>query len=206
VGVEAYGAYALGAWLTPGTAPAARRFARRSALCALGLGMAGQVIYHLLAAAHAQRAPWLVVVLVSCLPVLTLGFGGALTHLLRAEPTGAATDCPAEMAPRPASSSGLPGGAPARSRPVGRARAARKPRRVIVPDVEALMPLGWQVAAELAASGRPLTRDTLAAGLRAGGRPAGNARVGALLARLKSEAPADLADSPVPALAHGGNR
>ena len=83
VGVEAYGAYALGAWLTPGTGPAARRYARRSALGALALGMAGQVIYHLLAAAHAHRAPWPVVVLVSCLPVLTLGFGGALTHLLR---------------------------------------------------------------------------------------------------------------------------
>jgi hypothetical protein len=84
VGVEAYGAYALGTWLTPGTAPAARRFARRSALGALTLGMAGQVIYHLLAATHAAHAPWPVVVLVSCLPVLTLGFGAALTHLLRA--------------------------------------------------------------------------------------------------------------------------
>jgi hypothetical protein len=83
IGVEAYGAYALGAWLTPGAPLSARRFARRSALGALGLGMAGQVIYHLLAAAHAARAPWPVVVLVSCLPVLTLGFGAALTHLLR---------------------------------------------------------------------------------------------------------------------------
>ena len=83
VGVEAYGAYALGAWLTPGTAPAARTFARRSALGALALGMAGQVIYHLLAAWHAHAAPWPVVMLVSCLPVLTLGFGAALTHLLR---------------------------------------------------------------------------------------------------------------------------
>ena len=67
----------------PRQRPAARRFARRSALGALALGMAGQVIYHLLAAAHATRAPWPVVVLVSCLPVLTLGFGAALTHLLR---------------------------------------------------------------------------------------------------------------------------
>jgi hypothetical protein len=86
VGVESYGAYALGAWLTPGGPPSVRRFARRSALGALGLGMAGQVIYHLLAAAHAARAPWPVVVLVSCLPVLTLGFGAALTHLLRTGP------------------------------------------------------------------------------------------------------------------------
>jgi hypothetical protein len=85
VGVEAYGAYALGAWLTPGTPERARSFARRSAVGALALGMLGQVVYHLLAAAGAQRAPWPVVVLVSCLPVVTLGFGAALTHLLRAD-------------------------------------------------------------------------------------------------------------------------
>jgi hypothetical protein len=83
VGVEAYGAYALGAWLTPGVPDRARTFARRSAVGALALGMLGQVVYHLLSAAHATRAPWPVVVLVSCLPVATLGFGAALTHLLR---------------------------------------------------------------------------------------------------------------------------
>jgi len=85
VGVEAYGAFALGAWLTPATPERARTFARRSAIGALALGMLGQVVYHLLSAAHAVRAPWPVVVLVSCLPVVTLGFGAALTHLLRAD-------------------------------------------------------------------------------------------------------------------------
>ncbi len=85
VGVEAYGAYALGAWLTPGTPDSARRFARWSALGALTLGMAGQVVYHLLAAVHAARAPWPVVVFVSCLPVVALGCGAALAHLLRAD-------------------------------------------------------------------------------------------------------------------------
>jgi hypothetical protein len=83
VGVEAYGAYALGAWLAPGAPPRARAFARRSAIGALALGMAGQVIYHLLAAAHAVAAPWPVVTLVACLPVATLGMAAALTHLLR---------------------------------------------------------------------------------------------------------------------------
>jgi hypothetical protein len=53
--------------------------------------MLGQVVYHLLSAAHAARAPWPVVVLVSCLPVVTLGFGAALTHLLR---DGMAEDVP----------------------------------------------------------------------------------------------------------------
>jgi hypothetical protein len=83
IGVEAYGAYALGAWLAPAGSATVRAFARRSALGALALGMAGQVIFHLLSAAHATRAPWPVVVLVSCMPVVTLGFGAALTHLLR---------------------------------------------------------------------------------------------------------------------------
>ena len=86
VGVEAYGAYALGAWLSPGVPDRARTFARRSAIGALALGMLGQVAYHLLNAAHATRAPWPVVVLVSCLPVVTLGFGAALTHLLKNAP------------------------------------------------------------------------------------------------------------------------
>lgn len=41
VGVEAYGAFALGGWLAPGGVPAAARtFARRSAIGALALGMA----------------------------------------------------------------------------------------------------------------------------------------------------------------------
>ena len=86
VGVEAYGAYALGAWLTPGTSDRTRKFARWSAIGSLGLGMAGQVICHLLAAAHATRAPWPVVTLVSCLPVVALAFGAALAHLLHDEP------------------------------------------------------------------------------------------------------------------------
>ena len=91
VGVEAYGAYALRAWLTPGAPARAQQFARRSAFGALALGMCGQVIYHLLSAAHAARAPWPVVMLVSCIPVITLGFGAALTHLLKAGVTDDAT-------------------------------------------------------------------------------------------------------------------
>lgn len=83
IGVEAYGAYALGAWLTPGTAERARKFARRSAISALALGMLGQVAYHLLAAVHATSAPWPVTMFVSCLPVIALALGTALAHLLR---------------------------------------------------------------------------------------------------------------------------
>lgn len=82
VGVEAYGAYALRHWLDPATPEPARKFARRSSVGALLLGMSGQVIYHLLAAAHWSRAPWPIVTLVACIPVVSLGFGAALAHLL----------------------------------------------------------------------------------------------------------------------------
>jgi len=86
-------------------------------------------------------------------------------------------------------------------KPARRPRPAAR-RRAAGPDVDALMPLGWQVAADLEGRGEPLTRDTLAAALRAAGHPAGNERVGALLARLKTEAPADPAETP--ALTEGG--
>lgn len=106
VGVEAYGAYALGAWLSQPAGGPARTFARRSAIGSLVLGMLGQVAYHLLAAAHATRAPTLVVVLVSCLPVVTLGFGAALTHLLSAgAPAAPEPDPGASGAPDVASGS-----------------------------------------------------------------------------------------------------
>ncbi|HEX9541279.1 MAG TPA: hypothetical protein VGA04_24195 [Streptosporangiaceae bacterium] len=87
VGVEAYAAYALRAWLSASTAVSARtrKFARWSAIGSLLLGMAGQVAYHLLAQARETHAPWGITTAVSCLPVLVLGMGAALAHLLRAD-------------------------------------------------------------------------------------------------------------------------
>jgi hypothetical protein len=87
VGVEAYAAYALRAWLSGEHAISGRtrRFARWSAICSFALGMAGQVAYHLLAQAGAARAPWPVTMIVSCLPVLVLAMGTALAHMLRAD-------------------------------------------------------------------------------------------------------------------------
>lgn len=105
VGVEAYGAYALGVWLRPKSIPdRARSFAKRSAIGSLALGMSGQVIFHLLAAGHAQRAPWIVTVLVACMPVAVLGFGAGLTHLLRAdepEPEPQAEEVPETVPEQP---------------------------------------------------------------------------------------------------------
>jgi len=59
VGVEAYAAYALRAWLAPAGAVSARtrRFARRSAIFSFTLGGAGQVAYHLLEQARITQAP-----------------------------------------------------------------------------------------------------------------------------------------------------
>jgi hypothetical protein len=95
VGVEAYAAYALRAWLAGEHAVSGRtrRFARWSAICSFALGMAGQVAFHLLAQAGAARAPWPVTMIVSCLPVLVLAMGTALAHMLRAD-AGTAADAP----------------------------------------------------------------------------------------------------------------
>jgi hypothetical protein len=170
VGVEAYGAFAMGAWLTPGTSPAARRFAARSASGSLVLGMAGQVIYHLLTAWHAHRAPWPVVVLVACLPVITLGAAAALTHLLRAgtaDPGADLADAPAaDPAPAPAADTPavVPGPvpaalpAPARPRPAprraGTTTAAAVARlRMRHPDMPAP-----EIAARLGVSDRTVRR------------------------------------------------
>ncbi|MEO3853656.1 DUF2637 domain-containing protein [Acrocarpospora sp. B8E8] len=68
-----------------------------------------------------------------------------------------------------------------------RARAAKPP----APDVDSLMPLGWQIAADLDARGLPLTRDRLLAAVRETGQSISSDRASALLSRLKAEAPAD---------------
>jgi hypothetical protein len=87
VGVEAYAAYALRAWLSASgvVSGRTRRFARWSAIGSLVLGMAGQVAYHLLAQDRVTHAPWGVTTAVSCLPVLVLGMGAALAHMLRSD-------------------------------------------------------------------------------------------------------------------------
>lgn len=83
IGVETYAAFAMRVWLSDSTcSDRARRFAMRSAFGSLALGMAGQVAYHLMTAAGVTRAPWPITTLVSCLPVVVLGCGAALAHLL----------------------------------------------------------------------------------------------------------------------------
>lgn len=100
IGIEVYAAFALGAWLSsrPGISTGTRRFAKWSAFAALALGCVGQVAFHLLEVAGWPTAPWWITTLVSCLPVLVLGAGAALGHLLGrdAQTTAAADEVPAE--------------------------------------------------------------------------------------------------------------
>lgn len=83
LGVEAYAALAMWVWLSDAPVSLrARRFAQWSALGALVLGAGGQVAYHLMVAAGMERAPWFITAFVSCLPVVVLGCGAALVHLI----------------------------------------------------------------------------------------------------------------------------
>jgi len=85
IGMETYAAYALWVWLSGRAPRPARRFARWSALVALGVGAAGQTAYHLMVAAGMTAAPWWITTAVSCLPVAVLGMGAALAHLQHVE-------------------------------------------------------------------------------------------------------------------------
>jgi hypothetical protein len=87
IGVETYAAYALNVWLGGHQLTVrARRFAKWSALGALAVGALGQVAFHMMTAAEMTSAPWPITTLVSCLPVVVLGCGAALRHLVHAEP------------------------------------------------------------------------------------------------------------------------
>ena len=79
--------------------------------------MAGQVAYHLMAQAGMARAPWAITTVVSCLPVLVLGMGTALAHMLRADAEAVdAPDSRTGPASRPAVPVLVPG-EPGRTRP-----------------------------------------------------------------------------------------
>ncbi|AVT32465.1 ABC transporter permease [Plantactinospora sp. BC1] len=83
IGVEAYAAYALRAWLSGDAVPIrARRFARISGIGSLMLGALGQIAYHQMTAAGMTSAPAWITTIVACLPVAVLGMGAALAHLL----------------------------------------------------------------------------------------------------------------------------
>lgn len=85
IGMETYAGYALYVWLSGRTTGRAKRFAMTSALIALTLGGGAQITYHLLTRPDTGAAPWQITTVVACLPVVVLGMGAALGHLVREE-------------------------------------------------------------------------------------------------------------------------
>jgi hypothetical protein len=202
VGVEAYAAYALRAWLARDQAISARtrRFAKWSAIISFALGMAGQVAYHLLAQAGMTRAPWPVTTVVSCLPVLVLAMGTTLAHMLRTD-AGAAADAPdhgtaGPAVPRsPAWSAGDQPGADqdqgAAQAPLAGSGPAAGTRTVPQQDHDAraatAIPSGIGqarlAASRLTAAGKPVSRRTL----RGAGIRGSNHALGALARTINAE-------------------
>jgi len=202
VGVEAYAAYALRAWLSGGHAVSGRtrRFAKWSAICSFALGMAGQVAYHLLAQAGAAQAPWPVTTVVSCLPVLVLAMGTTLAHMLHAD-AGVAADTPGNAisgpaGPRsPAWSAGDQAGA-AQDQAAPRAPVAGSgpaagtttapeqdhDARAAAPSLSGIGPARL-AASRLTAAGKPVSRRTL----RSAGIKGSNHTLGALARTINAE-------------------
>jgi hypothetical protein len=203
VGVEAYAAYALRAWLARDRpiSVRTRRFAKWSAICSFALGMAGQVAYHLLAQTGMARAPWPITTVVSCLPVLVLAMGTALAHMLRAD--AEAMDAPNSRTGPPAvlrspSWSSEDQDRPGRSRPeADRDRSARRDQNVPEPgprDGPGITGSGPRpaqpqlerariVARRLAAAGKPVSRRAL----RSGGVRGSNEALNALAHIINAE-------------------
>jgi len=203
VGVEAYAAYALRAWLADehSISDRTRRFAKWSAICSFALGMAGQVAYHLLAQAGAARAPWPVTMIVSCLPVLVLAMGTTLAHMLRADahitpdgPGHAGTAGPAttwsvawsggdQAGPVEDQNVGQPvpgSGPPARTRTAATAvHGTDRIRTPVLPETDQAR----LIADRLAAAGKRISRRAL----RSEGIKGSNQALNALAARINAE-------------------
>ncbi len=205
VGVEAYAAYALRAWLADGQSISGRtrRFAKWSAICSFALGMAGQVAYHLLAQAGTARAPWPVTTIVSCLPVLVLAMGTTLAHMLRTDAhpaadgpdnTGTAGPATARSPARSAEDQAVPAQdqsagqrtsgsrSPARTRTVPKAavhRTADGTRTAAPPETDQAR----LIASRLTAAGKRVSRRAL----RSEGITGSNQALNALAGRINAE-------------------
>lgn len=84
ISVEAYAAYALRVWLSNSHHSARTiTFAKWSTVISLGIGVAAQAGYHLLEAFGYEQAPWLVVLLVSSVPVAMVGLASGLAKLVK---------------------------------------------------------------------------------------------------------------------------
>jgi hypothetical protein len=204
VGVEAYAAYALRAWLATDhwISLRTRRFAKWSAICSFLLGMAGQVAYHLLVQAGESRAPWGITTVVSCLPVLVLGMGTALAHMLRGDATAAdtrdgrparpASERSSEWSAQDQSEDQSDHGHGTRTRLSARTGEPPRPDSTPLPSPAGHLVPGsprqrndqaLRLARELAAAGKPVSRRTL----RSGGVRGSNESLNALARLLNAE-------------------
>jgi len=208
VGVEAYAAYALRAWLPSEhtVSTRTRRFAKWSAMFSFALGMAGQVAYHLLAQAGAARAPWPITTIVSCLPVLVLAMGTVLAHMLCADAATGGGPCgraagPAAARPPEWSPADQHAGRPDQDQAAGTTARTRHPPGTSEPLAEhgsaapsstrhpAPDPAHPQkqqalrIALELAGAGRPVSRRAL----RSGGITGSNEALNTLARMIKAE-------------------
>jgi len=202
VGVEAYAAYALRAWLASDRAVSVRtrRFAKWSAIFSFALGMAGQIAYHLLAQAGAARAPWPITTIVSCLPVLVLAMGTTLAHMLRADTIERAPVSPAEGPATPRSTADRSGPAPDQAA-CGEARTGSDPpartrmspyqdhcatERTTRPDPRAAqqrLEHARLIGRELSAAGKPVSRRAL----RSNGVQGSNETLNSLARKINAE-------------------
>ena len=208
IGVEAYAAYALRAWLATDhwISPRTRRFAKWSAICSFALGMAGQVAYHLLVQAGESRAPWGITTVVSCLPVLVLAMGTALAHMLRGDASAGDTRDSRSAGPagerspdwsagdQPADQPDQDHGTRTTGRTSPPARTERAsalpaggtpgPARHLVPDPPHRQnEQALRIARELAGAGKPVSRRAL----RSGGIKGSNESLNALARQLNAE-------------------
>ena len=159
--------------------------------------MAGQVASHLMAQAGMARAPWVITMIVSCLPVLVLGMGTALAHMLRADAAAAAEHRagPAAIQRSRAWSAGDRDG-PERGQPqTGRVRSARR-QAIPVPGprhdqtaagadrlVQARLDQARVIARGCAAQGKQVSRRAL----RSGGIQGSNEALNALARVINAE-------------------
>jgi hypothetical protein len=168
--------------------------------------MAGQVAYHLLAQAGAARASWPITTIVSCLPVLVLGMGTALAHMLGAD-ADTTTDGPdhtgtaGPTAPRSAGWSAGDQAVPAQGQnaapskspskdqdgPTAACNTADGTRTPALPETEQAR----LIADRLTAAGKRVSRRAL----RSEGIRGSNHALNALAARISAE----LADAALPA-------
>ena len=216
VGVECYAAYALRAWLSTGhpTSDRTRRFAKRSAIGSFALGMAGQIAFHLMDQDHVTKAPWGITTLVSCLPVLVLGMGTPLAHMLREDAAAArhaptSAPGPATLAPPTRSPAEQPGDqpdqnppdqatseprtpGPTRTPPRHDGHAAAEPAPPIPNTAEPGIEHARGIARELAGAGQRVSRRTL----RSRGVRGSNEALNALTLTLNTELATGTAGRP----------